>query len=167
MYKLKIFCGQGGNSDNFLSALPRTDTQILIQGQTNISSLPRLKKITYHRTGRTFLTPTHKEKTNPMWAALHCRDQRAATQYETHRTVQRMVLYAVRAIKRVPAGSCHFLCFTDPSQSVVSFPCIRKWEHIKTMCASIAWALALWLWSRHYSTRETEGFSGPPCPLGM
>ncbi len=72
-------------------------------------------------------------------------------------------LYAVRAIKRVPAGSCHFLCLTDPSQSVVSIPCVRKWEHIKTMCAVIAWALALWPWSRHYSTREAEGFSGPPC----
>ncbi len=76
-------------------------------------------------------------------------------------------VYAVRAIKRVPAGSCHFLCLTDPSQSVVSVPCVRKWEHIKTTCAIIAWALALWLWSRHYSTRETEGFSGPPCPVGM
>ncbi len=35
-------------------------------------------------------------------------------------------LYAVRATNRVPAGSCHFLCSTDPSQSVVSFPCVRK-----------------------------------------
>ncbi len=28
--------------------------------------------------------------------------------------------------QRVPAGSCHFSCLTDPSQSVVNFPCIRK-----------------------------------------
>ncbi len=35
-------------------------------------------------------------------------------------------LYAVRAIERVPAGSCHFPCSTNPSQSVVSFPCIQK-----------------------------------------
>ncbi len=35
-------------------------------------------------------------------------------------------LYAVRAIERVPAGSCHFPCSTDPSQSVVSFPCVQK-----------------------------------------
>ncbi len=35
-------------------------------------------------------------------------------------------LYAVRAIERVPAGSCHFSCFTDPSQLVASFLCIRK-----------------------------------------
>ncbi len=35
-------------------------------------------------------------------------------------------VYAVRAINRVPAGSCHFSCSTDPSQSVASFPCIRK-----------------------------------------
>ncbi len=35
-------------------------------------------------------------------------------------------LYAVRAIERVPAGSCHFSCLTDPSQSVVNFPCIQK-----------------------------------------
>ena len=33
-------------------------------------------------------------------------------------------MYAVRATERVPAGSCHFPCFTDPSQSVVSFPCV-------------------------------------------
>ncbi len=26
----------------------------------------------------------------------------------------------------VPAGSCHFSCLTDPSQSVVNFPCVRK-----------------------------------------
>ena len=37
-----------------------------------------------------------------------------------------LLLYAVRATNRVPAGSCHFSCLTDPSQSVVSFPCIRK-----------------------------------------
>ncbi len=48
-------------------------------------------------------------------------------------------VYAVRAIERVPAGSCHFSCLTDPSQSVVNFPCVRKWEHINTMCAVIAW----------------------------
>ncbi len=28
--------------------------------------------------------------------------------------------------QRVPAGSCHFSCLTDPLQSVVNFPCIRK-----------------------------------------
>ncbi len=28
--------------------------------------------------------------------------------------------------KRVPADSDHFLCLADPSQSVVSLPCIRK-----------------------------------------
>ncbi len=33
-------------------------------------------------------------------------------------------LYAVRATERVPAGSCHFSCFTDPSQSVASFLCV-------------------------------------------
>ncbi len=38
----------------------------------------------------------------------------------------RVQLYAVRAIDRVPAGSCHFSCLTDPSQSVVNFPCVRK-----------------------------------------
>ncbi len=40
MSELKIFCrwGRGGNSDNFLSALPKTDTWTLIQGQTNISA---------------------------------------------------------------------------------------------------------------------------------
>ncbi len=37
-----------------------------------------------------------------------------------------LFVYAVRAIERVPAGSCHFSCLTDPSQSVVSFPCVRK-----------------------------------------
>ncbi len=36
------------------------------------------------------------------------------------------LLYAIRATDRVPAGSCHFPCSTDPSQSVVSFPCIWK-----------------------------------------
>ncbi len=35
-------------------------------------------------------------------------------------------VYAVRAIERVPAGSCHFSCLTDPSQSVVNFPCVWK-----------------------------------------
>ncbi len=28
--------------------------------------------------------------------------------------------------ERVPAGSDHFLCLTDLSQSVASFPCVRK-----------------------------------------
>ncbi len=28
--------------------------------------------------------------------------------------------------ERVPAGSDHFLCLTDPLQLVVSFPCVRK-----------------------------------------
>ncbi len=49
------------------------------------------------------------------------------------------LLYAVRAIERVPADSCHFSCLTNPSQSVVNFPCVQKWERIKTMCAVIAW----------------------------
>ncbi len=66
------------------------------------------------------------------------------------------VVYAVRATERVPAGSCHFPCFTDPSKSVVSFPCVRKWERIKTKCATSAWALAHWLRSRCYSTREQK-----------
>ncbi len=39
-------------------------------------------------------------------------------------------MYVVRATERVPAGSCHFPCFTDPSQSVVSSLCIWKWERI-------------------------------------
>ena len=34
------------------------------------------------------------------------------------------ILYAVRATERVPAGSCHFPCFTDPSQSVASSLCV-------------------------------------------
>ncbi len=42
------------------------------------------------------------------------------------RTLQGGRVYAVRAIERVPAGSCHFSCLTDPSQSVVNFPCIWK-----------------------------------------
>ncbi len=45
-------------------------------------------------------------------------------------------MYAVRATERVPAGSCHFPCSTDPSQSVVSFPCVWKWERIKTKYAT-------------------------------
>ncbi len=57
-------------------------------------------------------------------------------------------LYAVRATDRVPAGSGHFPCSTDPSQSVVSFPCVRKWERIKTKYATNASALAHWLWPR-------------------
>ncbi len=28
--------------------------------------------------------------------------------------------------ERVPAGSDHFLCLTDLSQSIASFPCVRK-----------------------------------------
>ncbi len=45
----------------------------------------------------------------------------------THaRTHTHTHVYAVRATERVPTGSCHFLCSTDPSQSVVSFPCIQK-----------------------------------------
>ncbi len=43
-----------------------------------------------------------------------------------HVLLESTMLYAVRAIERVPAGSCHFPCLTDPSQLVVSFPCIRK-----------------------------------------
>ncbi len=82
----------------------------------------------------------------------------------TKRTVLlRGKLYAVRATERVPAGSCHFPCFTDPSQSVVSFPCVRKWECIKTMYATSAWALAHWLWSRCYSTREQK--ASVVCPV--
>ncbi len=66
----------------------------------------------------------------------------------SHSSSRTIALYAVRAVNRVPAGSCHFSCSTDTSQSVVSFPCIWKREHIKTMCASIAWDLALWPWPR-------------------
>ena len=58
--------------------------------------------------------------------------------------------------ERVPAGSDHFLFLTDLSQSVASFPCVRKWEHIKMVCASIAWDWALWLWSRRISTRKQK-----------
>ncbi len=43
-------------------------------------------------------------------------------------------LYAVRAIERVPAGSCHFLCFADPSQSVVSSFASRNENIFKAMC---------------------------------
>ncbi len=60
----------------------------------------------------------------------------------------RRKLYAVRAINRVPAGSCHFSCSTDPSQSVVSFPCVQKRERIKMNYATNALALAHWLWLR-------------------
>ncbi len=62
-----------------------------------------------------------------------------------------LCVYAVRAIERVPAGSCHFLCLADPSQSVVSFPCVRKWEHIKAMCASIARRI----WDSGFETRDS------------
>ncbi len=55
-------------------------------------------------------------------------------------------VYAVRAIERVPTGSCHFSCLTDPSQSVANFPCVQKRERIKTMCASIAWEVFVALW---------------------
>ena len=53
------------------------------------------------------------------------------------------LVYHVRgkSHQSVPAGSCHFSCLTDPSQSVVNFPCVQKREHIKTMCAIIAWDL--------------------------
>ena len=44
----------------------------------------------------------------------------------THVWYEGTALYTVRAIERVPAGSCHFPCLTDPSQSVVSFPCVWK-----------------------------------------
>ncbi len=65
----------------------------------------------------------------------HLRDT-CSTSVEVTRSTRRLLrqhpedprepMYAVRATDRVPAGSCHFLCFTDPSQSVVSFPCVRK-----------------------------------------
>ncbi len=68
-----------------------------------------------------------------------CKSDQLITLHSYCATLRTNSLYAVRAIERVPAGTCHFSCLTDPSQSVVNFPCVRKWEHIKTMCASIAW----------------------------
>ncbi len=48
------------------------------------------------------------------------------TSTHAHTPPTHTTLYAVRATDRVPAGSCHFPCSTDPSQSVVSFPCVQK-----------------------------------------
>ncbi len=59
-----------------------------------------------------------------------CFKQLNASTFKTVHWVEAILLreqvYAVRAIERVPAGSCHFSCLTDPSQSVVSFPCVWK-----------------------------------------
>ncbi len=75
-------------------------------------------------------------------------------------------MYVVRTTERVPAGSCHFPCFTDPSQSVVSFPCVRKWERIKTKYDKNALALgtSTLAVAETLLGLQTEGFSGPPCP---
>ncbi len=53
-------------------------------------------------------------------------DREKFSEADGQRHIVYVCVYAVRATERVPAGSCHFPCFTDPSQSVVSFPCIRK-----------------------------------------
>ncbi len=40
--------------------------------------------------------------------------------------LQGQVCVRGKSHERVPAGSDHFLCFTDLSQSVASFPCVWK-----------------------------------------
>ncbi len=72
-----------------------------------------------------------KDHENAVYSCEKCgkyssKSEKNLVEHMRHCGVGGLYVYAVRATERVPTGSCHFPCSTDPSQSVVSFPCVRK-----------------------------------------